>query len=90
MLLMVEKGTRGVICHAIHSYAKANDRYMENYDKNIESSYLMCLDANNLYGRSMSQKLPVDGFKCIKKLSEFNEDFIKIIMKIMIKGIFFK
>ena len=77
MLLMVEKGTRGGICHAIHRYAKANNKYMKNYDKNIESSYLMYLDANNLYGWAMSQKLPVDGFKWIKKLSEFDERFIK-------------
>ena len=49
LLLMVEKGTRSGICHAIHRYAKANDKYMKNYDQNIESSYLMYLDANNLY-----------------------------------------
>ena len=77
MLLMVENGTRGGICHAIHRYAEANNKYMKNYDKNIESSYLMYLDANNLYGWAMSQKLPVDGFKWIKKLSEFDERFIK-------------
>ena len=76
MLLMVEKETRGGICHAIHRYAKANNKYMKNYDKNIESSYLMYLDANNLYGWAMSQKLPGDGFKWIKKLSEFDKDFI--------------
>ena len=40
MLLMVEKGTRGVICQAIHRYAKANNKYMKTYYKNIESSYL--------------------------------------------------
>ena len=50
---------------------------MKNYDKNIESSYLIYLDANNLYGWGMSQKLPVNGFKWVKKLSKFNEDFIK-------------
>ena len=50
MLLMVEKGTRGGICQAIHRYAKANNKYMKNYDKNIESSYIEYLDANNLYG----------------------------------------
>ena len=77
MLLMVEKGIRGGMCQAIHRYTKANNKYMKNYDKNIESSYLMYLDANNLYGWAMSQKLPVDGFKLIKKLSEFNEDFIQ-------------
>ena len=46
MLLMIEKGTRGGICQ----YAKANNKYMKNYNKNIESSYIQYLDANNLYG----------------------------------------
>ena len=50
---------------------------MKYYDKNIESSYLMYLDGNNLYGWAVSQKLPVDGFKQIKKLSEFDERFVK-------------
>ena len=77
MLLMVEKGTRGGICQAIHRYAKANNKYMKNYDKDIISSYLMYLDANNLYGWAMSQKLPVNGFKWVEKLSRFNEIFIK-------------
>ena len=49
MLLMVENGIRGGIFQATHRYAKANNRYMNNYDKNIESSYLAFLDANNLY-----------------------------------------
>ena len=40
MLLMVEKGTRGRIYHATHRYAKADNKYMKNYDKNKESSYL--------------------------------------------------
>ena len=62
MLLMVEKSIRGGICHAIYRYAKVNNNYMKKYDKNIISSYLMYLDASNLYGWAMSQKLPVDGF----------------------------
>ena len=77
MLLMVEKGIRGGICHAIHRYDKANIKYMKNYDKNIISSYLVYLDVNNLYGRAMSLKLPVNGFEYVKELSQFNEDFIK-------------
>ena len=77
MLLMVEKGIRGGIYHSIHRYAKANNKYMKNYDKNIESSYLIYLDGNNLYGWAMSQKLPVNGFEWVEELSEFYERFIK-------------
>ena len=40
MLLMKEEGIRDGICHAVHRYAKANDRYMKNYDKSKESSYI--------------------------------------------------
>ena len=70
--IRVEKGTRGGIYQAIHRYAKANNKYMKNYDKDIISSYLIYLDANNLYGWAMSQKLPVNGFKWVKNLSKFN------------------
>ena len=63
MLLMVEKGIRGGIYHAIHRYAKSNNKYMKNCDKNIESLYLMYLDAYNLYGWPMYQKLPVNNFE---------------------------
>ena len=45
---MVEEGIRGGICNSIHRYAKANIKYMKNYDKNKESSYIQYLDANNL------------------------------------------
>ena len=55
MLLIVKKGIRGGIVDAIHRYAKANNKYMKNYNKNIESSYLIHLDANNLYGWAMFQ-----------------------------------
>ena len=50
---------------------------MKNYDNNKESSYLMYLDANNLYGSAMSQKLPVGGFKWKKNIYKFDKDFIK-------------
>ena len=65
MLLMVEKGTRGGISQVIHRNAKANNKYMKNYDKGI-ISYLMYLDANNLYGWAISQAFPVNGFKGVK------------------------
>ena len=48
MLLIVEKGIRGGICQAIHRHAKANNKYMKNYNKDAISWYLMYLDANNL------------------------------------------
>ena len=81
MLLMVEEG----ICHSIHGYAKANNKYMKNYNNNEESSYIQYLDANNLYGWAMSKKLPVNGFKWLDndKTAEpsgkhvINEGFIK-------------
>ena len=53
---MMEKGIRGRICHAVQRYAKANNKYMKNYNKNKESLYLQYLDANNLFGWAMSQK----------------------------------
>ena len=68
ILLMVEEGIRGGICHSIHRHAKANHKYMKYYDKNIESSYIQYLDANNLYVSAMSQKLPVNNFKWIEKI----------------------
>ena len=79
MLLIIEKGIRGGICQATHWYAKANNKYMKDFDKNIESSYIEYLDANNLYRWAMSQKLPVNDFKWVQQeeLSKFNGDFIK-------------
>ena len=49
ILLMFEEGTRGGMYQATYRYAKTNNKYMNNYDKNKESSYLQYLDANNLY-----------------------------------------
>ena len=68
MLLMIEKRIRGKLCQAIYRYAESNDKYMKDYDKNKESLYLMYLDANNLYGWTLSKKLPTNGFKWKKYL----------------------
>ena len=47
ILLMIGKGTRGGICHAIHQYAEGNNTHMTNYGENKESLYLKYLDVNN-------------------------------------------
>ena len=88
MFLMVEKGIRGRICQAIHRNAKANNKYMNNYVKSTGLSYLAYLDANNLYGYTMCEKRPVNGFKWVEDLSQFNEDFIKIFDENSDKGYF--
>ena len=81
MLIMYEEGTRGGMCQATYRYAKANNKYMKNYDRNIESSFLEYVDANNLYGWAVYQKLPVRNFKKIEKddISEFDEKVIKML-----------
>ena len=89
MLLMVEEGIRGGICHSIHRYAKANNKYMKKYNNNEESSYIQYLDANNLYGWAMSKKLPVNGFKWTDN-DKINEEFIKNYNKNDKKGHIFE
>ena len=85
MLLIVEEGIRGGICHSIQQYAKANDKYMKSYNNNEESSYIKYLDANNLYGWAMSKKLPTNGFKWLDS-NKINEEFIKNYNENDIKG----
>ena len=69
--LFIEKGMRGGISTITHRYAEANNKYMKNYNPASESSYIMYLDANNLYGWAMSQSLPFKDFKWLDP-----EDFI--------------
>ena len=75
---MVEKdiGGRGIY-HSIYRYAKANNKYMKDCDKDRESSYIQYWDVNNLYGWAMLQKFPVINLEWIKDASQFNEDLIK-------------
>ena len=77
MLLIAKKGVKRGICHSLYQYAKANSKYMKDYDKNKESSCLPFQDVNNLYGRAMSQKLPVNHFEWIEDTSQFKENFMK-------------
>ena len=84
MLLMVEEGIRG--CHAVQRYAHANNKYMKDYDKKKKPSYIQYLDANNLYGKAGTEKLPVRGFKWVNDISIINKDFVKVYNKNDNKG----
>ena len=77
MFLTYENGIRTGMCQVTFNYAETNNKFMKNYDKNKESSFVMYVDANNLYGWAMSKKFPEDSFKWIDDLSMFTEDFIK-------------
>ena len=78
MLLMFEEGIRDRICQSIHHYETANNKYMKNYNKNVISSFLQYLDANNLYGWAICKKLPAGKFKWAKKTSVYKEQAIKM------------
>ena len=67
MYQMVETGLRGGVSYIANRYPKPNNKYLSDYDKNKDSSYLMYLDANNLYGWAMSQHLPTGRFKWLKE-----------------------
>ena len=85
MLLMFEKGIRGGISIISNRYGKANNKYMKKFNKKKLNKFLMYLDANNLYGWAMSQKLPTHGFKWLssgemEKL--FNNQIVQVWEKI--------
>ena len=79
MLMMIEKGIRGGITHISKRYCEANNKYMSSYNPDKESIYLQYLDANNLYGWAMTQKLPTHGFKWMKDIT------VKEVMEILEK-----
>ena len=70
----IEKGMRGGISTITHRHAVANNKYMKNYDPEKESSYIPYLDANNLYGWAMSQKLQTGDFRWIPSPEYINLD----------------
>ena len=80
-LLMIEKGIRGGISIISNRYGKANNKYMKDFKKKELSKYLMYVDANNLYGAAMSEKLPVHSFKWMtnKEIENiFNNQIIQV------------
>ncbi|KAJ4449216.1 hypothetical protein ANN_00613 [Periplaneta americana] len=63
MLLLFEQGIRGGICQCVTRHAVANDPKSETFDNSKSPSAIYYVDANNLYGFAMSQKLPYGGFE---------------------------
>ena len=76
MYLFIEKGLRGGISYIAKRYAKANNKYMKNYDPKKPSKFITYLDMNNLYGWAMSGYLPYDGFKWLKNVDNFDVNSI--------------
>ena len=75
MYILFEKGTRGGISYISNIYSKANNKFLKSLDPKKESKHNIYLDANNLYGYSMSTFLPASGFKCIDpKEFDLNKD----------------
>ncbi|XP_041366673.1 uncharacterized protein LOC121381425 [Gigantopelta aegis] len=72
MHLMIEQGLRGGISMISKKFAKANNHYLETYNERKPSTYLMYLDANNLYGHSMSQYLPEREFQWVEDLDSLD------------------
>ena len=77
MLPVVEKGITGEPCCAIHQNVKANSKYIKVYDKSKESLYLKYWEANNLFGWTTSQKLPINGCKWVEETCKLNKDLMK-------------
>ena len=85
MFLMIEKGIRGGVSMVSNRYGKANNKYMKDFNEKEPSKYLTYLDANNLYGAAMSEKLPVNSFKWMtnKEIENiFNNQIVQVWEKI--------
>ena len=79
--LFIKKGSRGGMSYIAKRYAKANNKYMCDYDSNKQSTFITYLDKNNLYGWAMSKYFPYGEFKCLKNVDESN--IMSIYKKVM-------
>ena len=92
--LFIEKGLRGGISYIAKRYAKANNKYMNDYDSKKPSKFITYLDMNNLYGWGLSEYLPYSEFKWLKNVDRFDvnsisekslvEYFLEVDLDIMI------
>ena len=70
--LFIEKGSRGGICYITKRYAKANNKYMSDYDPEKPSTFIIYLDKNNLYDWSISEYLPYGEFEWLENVDKLD------------------
>ena len=70
--LFIEKELREGISYIAKKYAKANNKFINDYDPKKPSTFITYLDMNNLYGWAMSEYLPYEGFKWLKNVDKFD------------------
>ena len=75
-------GIRGGISTITHRHAKADNPYLPDYNPNLPSSYIMYLDANNLYGWAMKQPLPVGGFEWVGEMDVVPDDGYGYVLEV--------
>lgn len=78
IIKLIQNGIRGGICMCSHRYAKANNKYLPNYDDSKADSYIAYIDCNNLYGFSMCQPLPISDFRLLEPTEINNLDVLNI------------
>ena len=76
MFLFFENSICGGISTISHRYAKANNKCLPNYDPNSLNQFVLYLDANNLYGYSLSEPLPVGKFRFLEHPENFDVDAV--------------
>ena len=72
MYLFIEKGTRGGISYIAKRYAKANNKYLNDYNSEEPSTFTSYLDKNNLHGWTVSEYLPYGEFNWVKNVDELD------------------